>query len=208
MARLNRFAAATALAAAFSLAATPAFGRGYHHHWHHWHRDRVDAGDVIAGAAIIGGIAAIASAMSKRDRAESSIPPPPPVPHERQGYADDGAPPAGLGLDRAADMCADAVDGESSRVDFVDNVTRDAEGWAVTGVLVGGGAFSCRIGNDGRLGDVSVGGERPASEARAEDGDADNPPEADDRPVWHGEDAQADDGRYSASEAPDFGERT
>ena len=57
-------------------------------------------------------------------------------------------------------------------------------------------------------GDVSVGGERPASEARAEDEDADGPPEADDRPVWHGDDAQADDGRYSASEAPDFGERT
>ena len=42
MAHWNRFAAASALAAAFSLAATPAMARGYHHHWHRWHRDRVD----------------------------------------------------------------------------------------------------------------------------------------------------------------------
>ena len=64
----SRFAAALAAAAALALSATPALaqvwgwgGGGWGHH----HRDRVDAGDVIAGILIIGGIAAIASAASK-----------------------------------------------------------------------------------------------------------------------------------------------
>jgi hypothetical protein len=39
----------------------------------------------------------------------------------------------------------------------------------------------------------------------------DDDPAVDDRPEWHGDDAQPqpqDDGRYSTSDAPDFGERT
>ena len=43
--------------------ATPAFAQSRHHD-----RDGISAGDVIAGALIIGGIAAIASAASKSDR--------------------------------------------------------------------------------------------------------------------------------------------
>jgi hypothetical protein len=203
MARLNRFAAATALAAAFSLAATPAMARGYHHHWHRWHRDRIDGGDVLAGALIIGGIAAIASAANNRDREERQ-PVPSPVPQDRQGYANDGAERS-VGLDRAADMCAEAVERGSNRVDSVDNVTRDGDGWAVSGALVGGAGFSCRIGNDGQVQGVNVGG------PRTEDQDDGAPPQADDRPEWHGDDAQPqqqsqDDGRYSTSDAPDFGD--
>lgn len=54
---------ATAAVSAMALAgATPAQARDRHH-------DKIDAGDIIAGAVIIGGIAAIASAASKdRDR--------------------------------------------------------------------------------------------------------------------------------------------
>ena len=145
MARLNRFAAASALAAAFSLAATPAMAHGHYHH-HRWHRDRIDGGDILAGAAIIGVIAAIASA-NKRER-EARAPAPPP--DDRQGYAyDDGA-----------------TDG-----------TRDSD-------------------YDG-----------PAPQAPDDD------PAVDNRPEWHGDDAQPqpepqDDGRYSTSDAPDFGDDT
>ena len=89
---LSRFASSAAVAAALSMAATPAFAsplpqvggadrQTFHgptswsidretaHHgwggrgWHH--RDGVSAGDVLAGVLLIGGIAAIASAASK-----------------------------------------------------------------------------------------------------------------------------------------------
>lgn len=49
----------TALLAAGLIASTPAMARD-----HRGHRDGIDAGDVIAGALIIGGIAAIATAAS------------------------------------------------------------------------------------------------------------------------------------------------
>lgn len=51
----------TVAAGALALAsATPALARDYHHHDH----DGISAGDVIAGALVIGGIAAIASAAN------------------------------------------------------------------------------------------------------------------------------------------------
>jgi len=220
MAHWNRFAAATALAAAFSMAAAPAMARGYYHHHHRWHRDRVDGGDLLAGALIIGGIAAIASAAGKQDRAEPT--PPPPVRDDRQGYAYDGAD-RDVGLDRAADMCADAVERGQNRVESIDTVSRDRDGWAVSGALDNGAGFGCRIGNDGQVQGVNLGGPRVDGDSQREDdyadrgpqaqGGDDPPPEVDDRPEWHGDDAQPqpqpqDDGRYSTSDAPDFGERT
>jgi hypothetical protein len=209
MARLNRFAAATALVAAFSLAATPAMARGYHHHWHRWHRDRVDGGDVLAGALILGGIAAIASAASQKDRQDREPAPPPPVPNDRQGYTD-RAGDSDVGLDRAADMCAQAVDSERSRVDFVDNVTRDRDGWSVSGALVGGAPFSCRIGNDGQVGAVNVGNQGADAAPAAPAGPGTFIPPVDNRPEWHDQGSAQpqpqDDGRYDTSQAPDFGQ--
>jgi hypothetical protein len=62
----------TALAAllAASLAA-PADARGRHRH----HHDDFDAGDVVAGVAVAGGIAAIASAISRgrRERQDAAV---------------------------------------------------------------------------------------------------------------------------------------
>ena len=212
MARLNRFAAASALAAAFSLSATPAMAHGYYHH-HRWHRDRVDGGDVLAGALIIGGIAAIASAANMQDRQDREpASPPPPLPADRQGYGNDQAEPD-TGLDRAADLCADAVERGPNRVESVDDVRRDRDGWAVAGVLQNGAGFTCRVGNDGQVQDVDIAGSRGDEPQAREDDDNNTPPEADDRPEWHGDDAQPqpepqDDGRYSTSDAPDFGDRT
>ena len=218
MAQINRFAAASALAAALSLAATPATARGYHH-WHRWHHDGIDGGDVLAGALIIGGIAAIASAANRQDKADHEPVAPPPVPQDRQEYGY-GEAAGDTGLDRAADMCADAVERGPNRVDSVDNVTRDRDGWSVSGALEDGAGFSCRIGNDGQVQGVNVAGPRadldrerygnrdepPPPQAEAETDDA---PAVDNRPVWHGDQPQpqrGDDGRYSTSQAPDFGE--
>ena len=59
-------------AAALSMVATPALAN---HNWG-WggrhHRDRVDAGDVLTGILIIGGIAAIASAASSNNKKKKS----------------------------------------------------------------------------------------------------------------------------------------
>lgn len=229
MGRINRFAAASALAAAFSMAAMPAAAR--EHRWHHWrHYDRIDAGDVIAGAVILGGIAAVASAASKRDRDE---PAPPTVPVDRQGYSYDQADPD-VALDRTADTCVDAVERGRDRVDTVDEVTRGRDGWTVSGVLANGRDFACLIGNDGRVENVRVAGSRadaaspndrshdrprqvPDDGATPSGGGDDAPLPADARPQWHGDNSPShapdnapargqDDGRYDTSQAPDFGQ--
>lgn len=214
MAHRNRFAAATALAAAFSLAAMPALAHDHHHRWHD--HDGINGGAVLAGALILGGIAAIAGAASKQDREDREPAPPSLISQDRQGYSYRGAD-RDMGLDRAADMCADAVERGSDRVDSIDNVARDREGWAVTGELESGAGFTCRIGNDGQVKGVNLGAARveaPDPQADDEGGqhqpDHESPPPAvDNRPVWHGDTAQPqpqDDGRYDTSNAPDFGQ--
>jgi hypothetical protein len=231
MCRINRFAAASALAAAFSMAATPAMAR--EHGWRHWHHhDRIEAGDVIAGAVILGGIAAIASAASKHDHDEQA--PPPAVPSDRQGYSDERRD-SDVALDRTADTCVDAVERGRDRVDSVDDVSRGGDGWTVSGVLANGADFTCLIGNDGRVADVHVAGSRTDAaapddggayrgqeqdrddQAAPPDGEDGPPPPADNRPEWRGDNPQPlapdsgpaqqqDDGRYDTSQAPDFGQ--
>ncbi len=61
MKKLKQALVGTAAAAAMAVSATPAVAKDRYD-------DGIDAGDVIAGALIIGGIAAIASAASKKDR--------------------------------------------------------------------------------------------------------------------------------------------
>jgi hypothetical protein len=60
---MKAFAKTALLAAGVASLAvsTTAQARGYHH------RDRIDAGDVIAGVLILGGIAAVASSVSNRN---------------------------------------------------------------------------------------------------------------------------------------------
>ena len=65
----SRPAVAIAAAAMLSVTATPVLARdwgwggGGGYGRHHRHHDRVDAGDIFAGVLILGGIAAIASAL-------------------------------------------------------------------------------------------------------------------------------------------------
>ena len=123
--------------------------------------DHVDAGDVLIGAAIIGGLAAIISAENRRERErERDV-----VIVERdwredaRRYDDRRAAPRGSGasgLDNAVDLCLARI-ARDARVDSVDTVTRTGAGWRVGGALFNGAPFTCRIGNDGRIEGVDYG---------------------------------------------------
>lgn len=127
-----------------------------------WRRDRVDAGDVLLGAAIIGGIAAIASSNNRRARDRDVV-----VVERDRDWRDDSrrlddrrAPRRGTGasgLDSAVDQCLTRIE-RDVRVDTVDNVERNGSGWAVSGTLFNGSPFACRIGNDGRIADIDYAG--------------------------------------------------
>jgi hypothetical protein len=117
------------------------------------HRDNgIDAGDVIAGVLILGGIAAIASAASQsRDQPETY-----PTP-EDTGYREPGGTYRSAGMDRAVDMCVAEIEQGRDRVAGVDSAARSGEGWFVSGEVEGGAPFTCRIDNDGRIGAIEVG---------------------------------------------------
>jgi len=56
----------TAAAGAMAVSATPAMANDYH--GNHYKKDRIGAGEVIAGAVILGGLAAILASSKKKDR--------------------------------------------------------------------------------------------------------------------------------------------
>jgi hypothetical protein len=68
---MRRSIAGAAAAALLVMAAAPAQAD----RWHHHHHDNVDAGDLVAGAVIVGGIAAIASAITQgnREKQDSAV---------------------------------------------------------------------------------------------------------------------------------------
>jgi hypothetical protein len=164
--RFSRTSRLIASAAALSLVATPVMARGWGGGWGR-HHDDIDAGDVITGILIIGGIAAIASAASKgnkdrqrerdRDYPEREY-------HERdqaRGYGYDDRPSwqEGRGIDGAVNRCVGEVERGSKRVDQVESVNRDGQGWKVTGRMAGGESFSCSIDGDGRVRSSDIGGQ-------------------------------------------------
>jgi hypothetical protein len=172
MARMTyRFASLAAIAAALSLAATPASAR----EWHRYHRGGVDGGDILAGALLFGGIVAIASAASKaqRDReVRENYPPPPPNPDERYDYqAPQSRDYRAGGLNQAVDNCVGEVERGNARVASVDNAGRTADGWHVSGQLDTGRSFDCSVGNDGRVRRVDVGNDRYSAYDRQQTGE-------------------------------------
>ena len=158
-------------AAALSMVATPALAN---HNWG-WggrhHRDRVDAGDVLTGILIIGGIAAIASAASsnnkkKRDRYEQREESYPDNRDQREYSRDDDrpewqdqqGPESGGGINSAINRCMSEVSRGSSRVQDVDSVAREGDGWRVMGSMTTGSSFSCAVDRDGRIRNVNIDG--------------------------------------------------
>lgn len=141
-----------------------------------WRRNRVDAGDVLIGAAIIGGALAIADSQRRREREREVV-----VidrdPRYRDRDADrdrrdtrrDDRRSGSAGLNSAVDMCLDRIE-RDVRVDTVDNVERTASGWQVTGSIFNGARFECRIGNDGRIDTIDYDGTFGVSSVGAADG--------------------------------------
>lgn len=167
----KRSAAVLASAAALSMMATPAMARdwGWGGGWgggHSRHHDRgIDGGDVLAGILIIGGIAAIASAASKsskdkRAQEDYRYPDTPAQRDRSAGYGEDSRPQwqEGSGINGAINRCMDEIDRGETRVDSVDGVNREGEGWRVQGRVKGGSNFTCAIDGEGRIRQVSIDG--------------------------------------------------
>ncbi|NCP18860.1 MAG: hypothetical protein GW855_06850 [Erythrobacter sp.] len=112
--------------------------RRYRYRRHH--NDRIDAGDVVAGALIIGGIFAVLSATSNKDR--------------DRGYEMDDV--ASSEFDRAVDACVQQVE-RDQRIGSVDNVGRTTRGYSVSGTLYSGDAFACQVSGAGRVLDIDYG---------------------------------------------------
>ena len=162
------------------------WGCGWGGHRRGWRRNRVDAGDVLIGAAIIGGIAAIVSSNNRRER-ERDV-----VIVDRQvrnpDWRDDDRryddrrddrranAPRGTGasgLDNAVNQCLDRIE-RDVRVDTVENVDRTGAGWLVSGTLFNGSSFQCRIGNGGQIDAIDYGdGFRDIGYSSAPSGNAD-----------------------------------
>ena len=201
MAQPQRFAAVVGMAAALSMAATPAVAAELptnstatqpgvmtpgvfdadsvnadrHRRWYRHRHNRVDAGDVLAGVLIIGTIAAVASAASNsnkqrrddnryrdyryRDRDYRDRP------YDYRERRGDSRDSSGRGIDNAVSMCVSQIE-RDVRVDQVESVDRNGDGWRVTGSLYNGERFTCRIGEDGRIDDVDYSGRFSASAAQ------------------------------------------
>ena len=195
MTRLTRFSAPALLAAA-AMAATPAaaaelpvattqtaaplwggydseadtasqyryyYGDRYYRGYPRYrYRNRTSVGDVIAGVAIIGAVAAVVNAATKnrddrryRDRDYR---------YRDSRYRDTDA----RGIDSAVDLCVREIE-RDARVASVDSVDRSGAGWQVTGAMYDGAAFTCSIGADGRIDDISIGGTARPYGASADD---------------------------------------
>ena len=156
--------------------------RGYRRH-------RVDAGDVLAGVLILGGIAAVASAASNKNERRYRD-----RDYERRtrdydrdyDRRDNPRSSGASGLDNAVDQCVSRIE-RDVRVESVDSVDRNADGWTVTGALYNGEGFTCRIDGNGRIADIDYGGFGGVSYDGADNSRA------------RGDDAQWSDARYIAA---------
>jgi hypothetical protein len=178
----NNFAIAATVFAATSLTATPSIAaelpkiskahasaydsdaeNAYNHRWRGYRRNHVRTGDVIAGVLVLGTLAAIASSSNNRRERErdSDVRYREPVRNDRR----DNRGWSTGGIDSAVNMCVDQVERGRDRVDSVDNASRNAGGWQVSGSLEDGTYFSCRIDNEGRIRSIDLGDDFAANTA-------------------------------------------
>jgi hypothetical protein len=165
------------------------YGRGYRRGY----RRGPSAGDVLIGAAIIGGIAAVINSNNRRERDRDVV-----IVERDVRDRDDNARyddrrddrrsgvrgTGSAGLDSAVDQCLARIE-RNVRVDTVDTVERNGAGWQVRGTLYNGAPFQCRIGNDGQIDDVDY------SSAAAAQSDT----------LLGGDDTQWSDQRYADARA-------
>ena len=134
-----------------------AFG---HRRWRRHSGDHIRTGDAVAGVAILGVLAAIASSASSNDQREREV--------YREPYREPARPARGWnngGIDNAVDQCVNQVERGDDRVGSVDNAARDADGWRVQGSLRNGDVFSCRLDNEGRIRSIDLGDDFAALDA-------------------------------------------
>jgi opacity protein-like surface antigen len=160
MMMVRKLLGSATIAAMLATSATPALARpgygwghggwggGYGRNWRH--HDGDGFGNFLLGAVIAGGIVAIASsaAKAKNGQNEGVV---------YGGSRDDaGARDSRDWSDAenaAADVCADGAEALASRrginakVDDIDYVDRDGEGYRVEGRLEGGRSFNCGVRN-------------------------------------------------------------
>jgi hypothetical protein len=172
------------------MTATPALAQNWGGGWggggwgHREHHD--DTGWIVGGIIGIGMIAAIASAASKSKRDNQARYPERDYrgdEYRNDSYRGDGYRGGGYandrdnrgdssnrsssyrstsrGIDGAVDSCVYEVERGSSRVDTVDSVDRDGEGWRVSGRMSGGREFACSTDRDGRIRSSTVDGRAP-----------------------------------------------
>ncbi|MEO7246948.1 MAG: hypothetical protein ABIW31_00715 [Novosphingobium sp.] len=171
-----RFATAVALAACLSMAATPAlahdrggwggWGGGYGGGWRGDYDRGIDAGDVIGGLLVIGAIAAIATAASKSNRHRQDGTyryPDPSYPRYNGSWqgSDQGDYGRSNSIDAAVDTCVSEVERGAAKVNSVDGVNRDGQGWRVAGRTRAGSPYACAVDGTGQLRSVTVDGKAP-----------------------------------------------
>ena len=145
------------------------YRRGWRRGWRR-HRRGIRGGDVLAGVLVLGGIAAIASAANNNRRRDRDV-----VVVDRRDdrrYDDrrnTRRSNSGSGIDSAVDQCLGEIE-RDVRVESVDNASRIAQGWVVTGTLFNGSGFTCQIDNNGRISTVDYGGSLSGGPIGAADG--------------------------------------
>lgn len=208
--------AVAAPVAGWSPSADVMHDRGWGRHRHD--DDGIDGGDILAGILLIGGIAAIASAVSNSSKRKQAVQPqydtPQPAPQQQAPAYREPSPKQTWDesakmsrLDDAADACVDAVS-HHAEVDHVYTVDPSGSGYRVAGDFTSGESFSCAVNGDRvenvHYGNGGVSWEREGARYRnvpqpwAGDGQASSAAPS-------GQDSSTGDGRYDAASSPDFG---
>ena len=151
------------------------WGNRWNGGWGRRHNGGIDGGDVLAGVLVLGTIAAIASAASKsskdkREREENARSRGDDSWRYGDVSRDDGRPTdmgrssdlgRSVSLDTAVDTCVADVERGTNRVDTVDNVNRQGDGWRVEGRTQGGASWNCSVDASGRVKGVTTDDPRP-----------------------------------------------
>ncbi|MEP2736086.1 MAG: hypothetical protein ABJP34_07280 [Erythrobacter sp.] len=133
-------------------------GNAEGYRYRRYRRNRVRTSDVIGGILVLGTIAAVASASSNSKRRDRDYRRTSNYPQRRGDTRASGA----QGLQGAVNSCVSSIE-RDVRVENVDNVSRTAAGWQVTGTIFNGDRFDCRIGQNGSIESVNYGGNFSAS---------------------------------------------